>query len=53
MYLAELLDHLLNTDVTILGHLALHVSEPLAELLVLLGEDSPLIQFLAYLLPAQ
>lgn len=41
--LVKLLDHLLNADVSILGHLALHVSEPLAELLILLVEDSPLI----------
>lgn len=43
IYLAELLDHLLDADVSILRHLALHVGEPLAELLVLLVEHSPLI----------
>lgn len=53
IYLAKLLDHLLNTDVTILGDLALHVGEPLAELPVLLVEYSPLIQLLTHLLPAQ
>jgi len=52
-YLAELLNHLLNANVSILGHLALHVGEPLAELLVLLTEYSPLIQFLIHLLSAQ
>ena len=51
-YLAELLDHLLNADVSILGDFALHVGEPLAELLVLLVEYSPLIQLLTHLLPA-
>lgn len=43
VYLAKLLDHLLNADVSILGDLALHVGEPLAELLVLFLEYSPLI----------
>lgn len=53
VYLAKLLDHLLDADVSILGDLALHVGEPLAELLVLLIEYSPLIQLLTHLLPAQ
>lgn len=53
IYLAELLDHLLDADVSILGDLALHVGEPLAELLVLLVEYGPLIQLLTHLLPAQ
>lgn len=53
VYLAKLLDHLLDADVSILGDLALHVGEPLAELLVLLTEYSPLVQLLTHLLPAQ
>lgn len=52
VYLAKLLDHLLDADVSVLGDLALHVGEPLAELLVLLVEHSPLVQLLAHLLPA-
>ena len=43
VYLAKLLDHLFDADISILGHLALHVGEPLAELLVLFVEDGPLI----------
>lgn len=53
VYLAKLLDHLLNADVSVLGDLTLHVGEPLAELLVLFVEHSPLIQLLTHLLPAQ
>lgn len=53
VYLVKLLDHLLDADVSILGDLALHVGEPLAELLVLLIEHSPLVQLLTHLLPAQ
>jgi len=53
VYLAQLLDHLLDADVSILGDFALHVGEPLAELLVPLGEYRPLVQLLAHLLPAQ
>lgn len=51
-YLAKLLDHLLDADVSVLGDLALHVGEPLAELLVLLVEHRPLVQLLAHLLPS-
>lgn len=53
VYLVKLLDHLLNADVSILGDFALHVGEPLTELLILFVEYSPLIQLLGYLLPAQ
>lgn len=53
VYLAKLLDHLFDADVSILGDFALHVGEPLAELLVLFVEYSPLIQLLTHLLPAQ
>lgn len=52
-YLAELLDHLLNADLSVLRDLALHVGEPLAELLVLLAEHRPLVELLAHLLPPQ
>lgn len=52
-YLAQLLDHLFDADVSVLGDFALHVGEPLAELLVLLVEHGPLIQLLAHLLSAQ
>lgn len=53
VYLVELLDHLLNADVSVLGDFALHAGEPLTELLILFVEYSPLIQLLGYLLPAQ
>lgn len=53
VYLAKLLDHLLDADVSVLGDLALHVGEPLAQLLVPFVEYSPLIQLLTHLLPAQ
>lgn len=53
VYLVKLLDHLFNADISILGDFALHVGEPLTELLVLFVEHSPFIQLLGYLLPAQ
>lgn len=53
VYLVELLNHLLNADVSVLGDFALHAGEPLTELLILFVEYSPLIQLLGYLLPAQ
>lgn len=52
-HLAQLFDHLFNADVPILRDLALHLREPLAQLLVLLIEHCPLIQLLAHLLLAQ
>ena len=52
-HLAQLFDHLFNTNVPILRHLALHLREPFAQLLVLLIEHRPLIQLLAHLLLAQ
>lgn len=53
VYLVKLLDHLFNADISILGDFALHVGEPLTEILVLFVEHSPFIQLLSYLLPAQ
>lgn len=52
-HLAQLLDHLLDADVSILRHLALHLGEPLTQVLVLLVKHCPLIQLLTHLLPAQ
>lgn len=52
-HLAQLFDHLFNADVSILRDLALHLCEPLAQLLVFLIELGPLVQLLAHLLPAQ
>lgn len=52
-HLAQLFDHLLNADVSILRDFALHLREPLAQLLVLLVEHGPFVQLLADLLPAQ
>lgn len=43
VYLVKLLNHLFNADVSILGHFALHVGEPLTELFVFIVKNSPLI----------
>lgn len=52
-HLAQLFDHLFDADVPILRDLALHLREPLTQLLVLLIEHRPLVQLLAHLLSAQ
>lgn len=52
-HLAQLFDHLFDADVPILRDLALHLREPLTQLLVLLIEHCPLVQLLAHLLSAQ
>ncbi|KAF3845586.1 hypothetical protein F7725_008749 [Dissostichus mawsoni] len=48
-----LVDHLLDADVSVLRHLALHVGEPLTQVLVLLTEQRPLVQFLPESLPPE
>lgn len=52
-HLAQLFDHLFDADVPILRDLALHLCEPLTQLLVLLIEHRPLVQLLTHLLSAQ
>lgn len=52
-HLAQLFNHLFDADVPILRDLALHLREPLTQLLVLLIEYRPLVQLFAHLLSAQ
>lgn len=51
-HLLEFFYHLLNEDVSVLRDFALHLGQPLAQLLVLLAEDGPFVQALAHLLPS-
>lgn len=51
-HLAQLFHHLLNAYVSILRDLALHLGEPLTQLLVLLVKHGPFVQLFAHLLPA-
>lgn len=50
LYLFKFLNHFFYEDVAILRNLTFHLCQPLTELLVLLTEDSPLIQSLTNLL---
>ena len=52
-YLPELLYHVFNEDVSVLGNFAFHLRQPFAKLLVLFTEDCPFVQSLADLLPPQ
>jgi hypothetical protein len=49
-HLLEFFYHLFDENVSVLRDFALHLGQPLTQLLVLFTEDSPLIQALAYLL---
>ena len=53
LYLLELLHHVLDAEVPAVGHLVLHLGQPVAELLVLVVEDDPGAEAVGDLLPAQ
>lgn len=53
LYLLQFLHHFLDAQISAAAHLVLHLSQPVAELFVLIVEDGPGIETVCYFLSSQ